>query len=452
MTWFNKLALRIKLLLGFSLIILFLIFIILSAYRSITLLQASQKDLYETKFTAAVDLKDVRSNQNAIRANLLAMLEVAETADIETLEQDTSKRSMENDNLLNVLRNLYLTNPALFSRFQEFETVRAEYKDAREKQILPAIKAGRIDEARQLLFGPQEERQRKMREIADELIEAADQSAQSAVAESGRQADQSLQTFSVTGGIVILISVVIFLFLNRMFQRVALEIREGANVLASASSEIVATTAQVASGTAETATAVTETTSTVEEVKKTAELSSDKARYVSETAQKAAEVSKAGQQAVDQSIEGVNRVRQQMGALAESIVQLSEQGQAIGEIIATVNDLAEQSNLLAVNAAIEAAKAGEQGKGFAVVAQEIRSLAEQSRQATTQVRGILGDIQKATSAAVLAAEQGSKAVEAGGQQTAAAGGDGPGGGGDREHPRSQRAERGRDPAGGGGGA
>jgi methyl-accepting chemotaxis protein len=86
-----------------------------------------------------------------------------------------------------------------------------------------------------------------------------------------------------------------------------------------------------------------------------------------------------------------------------------------------VNDLAEQSNLLAVNAAIEAAKAGDQGKGFAVVAQEVKSLAEQSKQATGQVRGILGDIQKATSAAVLATEQASRAVESGVQLSGEAG-------------------------------
>jgi len=101
--------------------------------------------------------------------------------------------------------------------------------------------------------------------------------------------------------------------------------------------------------------------------------------------------------------------------------KLSEHSQAIGEIIATVNDLADQSNLLAVNAAIEAAKAGEQGKGFAVVAQEVRGLAEQSKQATAQVRAILTDIQKATSAAVMATEQGTKAVEAGVKQSADAG-------------------------------
>jgi methyl-accepting chemotaxis protein len=101
-------------------------------------------------------------------------------------------------------------------------------------------------------------------------------------------------------------------------------------------------------------------------------------------------------------------------------VRLSEQGQAIGEIMASVNDLAEQSNLLAVNASIEAAKAGEHGKGFAVVAQEVRNLAQQSKQATAQVRTILSDFQKATSTAVMATEQGSKAVDSGVKQSAEA--------------------------------
>jgi methyl-accepting chemotaxis protein len=195
------------------------------------------------------------------------------------------------------------------------------------------------------------------------------------------------------------------------------QLRESIAQLSSSSAEILATTTQVASGAAETAAAVSETTATVEEVKQTAQLASQKAKYVSDTAQKASTVSQAGRESVEEAIFGMHRIQEQMESIAGSIVQLSEQGQAIGEIIAAVNDLAEQSNLLAVNAAIEATRAGEQGKSFGVVAQEIKSLAEQSRQATSQVRRILGDIQKATHAAVLATEQGNKAVEAGVKQS-----------------------------------
>jgi methyl-accepting chemotaxis protein len=191
------------------------------------------------------------------------------------------------------------------------------------------------------------------------------------------------------------------------------QIIEGVNVLASAGSEIMASVSQLTSGAAETATSVSETTTTVEEVKQTAEVTSQKAKHVSELGQKTAEIARTGLKSIEDTVNGMNRIREQMDSIADMVVRLSEQSQAIGEIIATVNDIAEQSNLLAVNASIEAAKAGEQGKGFAVVAQEIRSLAAQSKQATTQVRNILFDVQKAIGSAVMATERGSKAVEEG---------------------------------------
>lgn len=204
--------------------------------------------------------------------------------------------------------------------------------------------------------------------------------------------------------------------LNKVFK----EVQEAVNVLSPSAREILASTTQAASGVAETAAAVSETTTTVEEVRQAAQVTSQKANHVSENAQLAVKTAQSGKKAVDQLIEGMRHIRERVESIAESIVRLSEQGQSISEIITTVNDIADQSNLLAVNAAIEAAKAGEQGKGFAVVAQEIRSLAEQSKQATARVRAILGDIQKGTTTAVMATEQGSKAAEAGTQQSATA--------------------------------
>ena len=204
-------------------------------------------------------------------------------------------------------------------------------------------------------------------------------------------------------------------------RELAKEVRGGVEVLASAASEIVAATAEISSSASESATAVNETTATVTEANQAAQLSAQKAGYVSETAQKTEQIAQSGKKSMTDLIDGMNQIRSQIESIADSVLRLSEHSQVIGEINDAVNDLAEQSNLLAVNAAIEAARAGEQGKGFAVVAQEIRNLAEQSKQATGRIKGILSDIQKAMNAAVLATEQGTKSVEAGVRQSAVAG-------------------------------
>jgi methyl-accepting chemotaxis protein len=197
------------------------------------------------------------------------------------------------------------------------------------------------------------------------------------------------------------------------FKKQINDIREGINVLSSSTSEIMASVSQLASGSAETATSVNETTSTIEEIKQTAEVSNQKATEVADSAQKISLISQDGKKSVQETIEGMNKIKKQMESIAGIVVRLSDQSQSIGEIASSVNDLAEQSNLLAVNAAIEAAKAGEQGKGFVVVAQEIKNLAERSKESTIQIRNILSDIQKAISSAVMATEQGGKVIDEG---------------------------------------
>ena len=212
-----------------------------------------------------------------------------------------------------------------------------------------------------------------------------------------------------------------FLLLIRNNNGLIREIRDGVNILASSSSQIMSLTSQLATSTTETSTAIAETTTTMEEVKQTSKQMSQRAADVSASAQGTAQSAEAGRRSVEDAIVGIGRIKEQMDVIATNIVKLSEQSQTIGAIISTVSDLANQSNLLAVNASIEAAKAGEQGKGFAVVAQEVRSLAEQSKEATNQVRTVLNDIQKAISGAVMATEQGSKAVDTGLSQSRTAG-------------------------------
>lgn len=199
------------------------------------------------------------------------------------------------------------------------------------------------------------------------------------------------------------------------------ELNEGINVLATSSEEILTVTTKVASSTQETATAISEIATTIEEVKQTANVSGEKSKAVLESTKKTRAEAQHGRQSVEETLASMAEIREQMQAVASSIMRLGEQSQAIGEIVASVGELAEKSNLLGVNASIEAAKAGEAGKGFAIVAQEVKALADQSKDSTVQVRSILGEIQRAMNKAVMLAEQSSKAVDSGYEQAQTSG-------------------------------
>ncbi len=200
------------------------------------------------------------------------------------------------------------------------------------------------------------------------------------------------------------------------------QIMEGTNTLAFSISQISAAATQLAVSSSETSVSLSEIGTTVQEVKQTAHIASEKAGHVAKSAEAVSRVSDEGKKVTKNAITGIKRIKQEMEYIDESIVKLSDQTRSIEEIISAVNDVADQSNILSVNASIQASKAGEHGKGFAVVAQEVKSLARQSKEATDQVRSILNDIQKAIRGAVSATERGSKAVEAGVELADIAGG------------------------------
>jgi len=206
--------------------------------------------------------------------------------------------------------------------------------------------------------------------------------------------------------------------LSRSINRV---LGETTTVLAASSSQILASTTEQAAGASESMAAVAETAATVDEVAQTSEQATQRARAMAEAAQRAAEIGATGQKAVDDSVTAMNQVRAHVDSMAANVTSLAQQAQAIGDVIATADEIAEQSNLLALNAAIEAARAGEEGSGFRVVATEIRRLAERSKKATVQMRQILGDIQRGTSSAVIVSERGTQQAAVGIQQVADAG-------------------------------
>lgn len=204
--------------------------------------------------------------------------------------------------------------------------------------------------------------------------------------------------------------------INRMLDRlqnVVTEITQAVQQVDADAQAILEATAKQISMANEQDQVVTETTATVNEVRATVTETAERAQSVAETAQVSVDISRAGTEAVSETISGMDLIRRKVEDIADNILVLSEHTQQIGEIIATVNNLADQSKMLALNASVEAARAGEEGKGFAVVALEVRNLADQNRDATVQVREILGEIQRATNSAVMVTEEGSKGVDTG---------------------------------------
>ncbi len=156
--------------------------------------------------------------------------------------------------------------------------------------------------------------------------------------------------------------------------------------------------------------AVAQTVTSVDEVLQTSEQAAQRAQQVAASYDNAVKISNEGRRALDDTVQVMNAVSARTETIAADILSLAENSLEIGEIVSVVAEIADQTNLLALNAAIEASRAGEHGRGFNVVASEIRTLADQSKSATTRVRRILMEIQKSTNSAVIGAEDGSKSV------------------------------------------
>jgi methyl-accepting chemotaxis protein len=181
--------------------------------------------------------------------------------------------------------------------------------------------------------------------------------------------------------------------------------------VASSSSEIATASQQQVSSLNQTATSLNQITTTAEQFKATMQEFADRAQAVQEAANETAKRAGEGRTLTIDSAARIEQVRANSQAAGSSVLNLSEQMQRIGEITATVNEIAEQTKLLALNASIEAARAGEEGRGFAVVATQVRELANQSKGAAGRIESLIADTQKSMQVVVTKIEEGSRLSE-----------------------------------------
>ncbi len=191
------------------------------------------------------------------------------------------------------------------------------------------------------------------------------------------------------------------------------EIMEAVQATASASNQISASAEEMAAGAQEQSAQATEVASAVEEMASTIVETTKNANVAADSAQEAGHTAKGGGNVVKDTVAGMNRIANVVEKAAETVQALGVSSNEIGEIVQVINDIADQTNLLALNAAIEAARAGEQGRGFAVVADEVRKLAERTTKATKEIADMIKQIQKDTNDAVDSMQEGKKEVESG---------------------------------------
>jgi methyl-accepting chemotaxis protein len=319
------------------------------------------------------------------------------------------------------------------SRFlEQVVGLRQLLSDQRARALLEQVSAA--EAAHAALVSPVIERRKSIRRLADiAQLQATDvgparQTLQNSTAalvkrvgdivSSDRAHASSRATIAmvaiITLGVAALLAGIWMSFrLSRDLKR---EIGTAVGHIQSSSAQLEAAAAQQATGGRDQSSAMSEITTTISELLITSRQIAESAQRVSKIAEETAEAARTGDATIDQTRTSITAIRTQVDQIVQHMLALGEKSQQIGGVVDLVSELAEQTNILAINATIEASGAGEWGRRFAVVAEEIRKLADRTAGSTKEIRALIDDVRGAVNTTVMATEIGAKAVDAGSRQ------------------------------------
>jgi CHASE3 domain sensor protein len=311
------------------------------------------------------------------------------------------------------LRGLTSDNPNEQKRIDSIEPLIAA-KLAELKNTIDLRAKGSVDDAVKIVRGGEGKRlMDDIRRILDEMT-IEEHGLLKQRAEEGAAAASSAKSVIIVGTLLclLLITIVGFLITRSLGRQVGGSVGQ----IQSSSAELQAAANQQATATKEQATSMTEISTTISELMATSRQIAESAQHVAQIAGQTAAAARTGDATVATARDSISSIRRQVDLIVNHMLELGKKSQQIGAVLDIVAELAEQTNILAINATIEAAGANEAGKRFAVVADEIRKLADRVAGSTKEIRGLIEDVRSSVNTTIMTTEGGSKAVDAGAKQ------------------------------------
>jgi methyl-accepting chemotaxis protein len=306
-----------------------------------------------------------------------------------------------------------LTDPAQLALLDEVSRAEAEHAAALqpviERRAAMTDLRGVAQLNADLVIPAREKLEQSIASLTDHVRADVDRTRR----DSSARATRAIIVVIVLGVLSIGSAIVIAYRLSRGLRR---EVGAAVGHIQSSSAQLEAAAAQQASGGRDQASAMSEITTTISELLITSRQIADSAQRVSKIAEDTATAAENGDATIDQTRRSIAAIRSQVDQIVQHMLALGEKSQQIGGVVDLVSELAEQTNILAINATIEASGAGEWGRRFAVVAEEIRKLADRTAGSAKEIRTLIDDVRGAVNTTVMATEIGAKAVDAGARQ------------------------------------